>query len=251
MIRSSLTSSLSITTINPSYYQLLAKMQNLKILSEYDMVSHLANTLQNEFETDAYAREFTVGYGIADLVFAKSFYSSQNKLQRKPISNYYALVLYLSLQPGKEVTASEAQTMLRSSASVARAALSALLEDGYISSTSKGRYSKTRTIEQPQLKLVAIEAKLRDWRSGILQARRYKAFTDESYLAILSKFERNIDPQLLEQHDIGLILVDEEFGSIVFKRRPVGRRPQSMIENLETELYANELFLTKFSIRTA
>lgn len=49
--------------------------------------------LKREFQTDAFVREFAVGYGIADLVFAKSFYSKKNKLNRKPISNYYSLML--------------------------------------------------------------------------------------------------------------------------------------------------------------
>lgn len=56
---------------------------------------------------------------------------------------------------------------------------------------------------------------------------------------------------MLEYHDIGLILVNENSGSITFKRRPEGQRPKHMAENIETELFANEIFLNSFSVKTA
>ena len=245
-----LTLSISITTIVSSTPKVPTKMKKTKILSEYELVSYLAENLKREFQTDAFAREFAVGYGIADLVFAKSFYSKKNRLDRKPISNYYALMLYLAVQKNTPFNATDAKQILRSSQSIAQSAIAALLEDGYISQATKGVYTKTAMVEPTPLKLVAIEAKLRDWKQGILQARRYKTFTDESYLALLSRYEKNIDPELLEQHDIGLILVDENCGSITFKRRPQGLRPKYMADNVETELFANEVFLNSFCIKT-
>lgn len=225
-------------------------MKKTKIFSEYELVSYLAENLKCEFQTDVFAREFAVGYGIADLVFAKSFYSKKNKLNRRPISNYYSLMLYLAIQQNQAFTVPEAREILRTSQSITHAAITPLVEDGYIQQRTKGSYVKTVEVASPQLKLVAIEAKLRDWKQGILQARRYKTFTDESYLAILARYEKNIDPQLLEHHDIGLILVDDSTGAITFKRRPAGLRPKHMADNVSTELFANEMFLNSFSIKT-
>lgn len=242
---------LSITTMRVSGTKETKNMSHIDILSEYDLVSHLAEQLKGEFRTDAFAREFAVGYGIADLVFAKSFYSKKNRLNRKPINNYYALMLYLSLQPETEFTMADAAEKLRTNRLVAHNAATRLLEDGYISQVAKGSYTRANVIEPAPLKLVAIEAKLKDWKQGILQARRYKTFTDESYLAILAKYEKNIDPQMLAIHDIGLILVDHVTGTITFKRRPEGFRPKHMTEQVETEMYANELFLDSFRIKTA
>ncbi len=246
-----MTLEVSITTIGSSILKMSTKMKKTKILSEYELVSHLAENLTHEFQTDAFAREFAVGYGIADLVFAKSFYSRKNKLDRRPISNYYSLVLYLAIQQKQSFTIPEARQILQSSQSITQSAIAALLEDGYIRQAAKGTYVQTINVEHTQYKLVAIEAKLRDWKQGILQARRYKTFTDESYLAILSKYEKNIDPELLEHHDIGLILVDEDCGSIDFKRRPEGHRPKHMQDSVETELFANEIFLNSFCVKTA
>ena len=251
MGRSGLTLRISVTTISGSTYHVPTKMTKTKILSEYELVSHLAEKLKPEFQTDVFAREFAVGYGIADLVFAKSFYSKKNKMDRRPISNYYSLILYLAIQQNQTFTTTDARQILRTSQSVAHTAVVTLVEDGYIQQTAKGSYIKSLEVEPPQLKLVAIEAKLRDWKQGILQARRYKTFTDESYLAILAKYEKNIDPELLKYHDIGLILVDDSSGTITFKRRPEGLRPKYMTESVETELFANEVFLNSFCAKTA
>lgn len=241
-----LTRSISSTTITR---RVASKTQNKKILSEFEMVSWLAEGLKSEFNTDAFAREFAVGYGIADLVFAKSFISKNNKLDRRPISNYYALMLYLGLKDNEIFTVKEARSSIRSSDSTAQAAINYLLKDGYIEHAEKRAYVKSYTMEKPELKLVAIEAKLRDWKQGIMQARRYKSFTDESYLALLSQYEKNVDYELLDTHDIGLIVVDEKDGSIAFKRRPIGTRPEHMAA-IETSMYADEVFLNTFSLKT-
>ncbi len=245
-MRRLLTQSISNTTILSS----VNKNKNQKILSEFEMVSQLAEGLKTEFKTDVYVREFTAGYGIADLVFAKSFLSNVNSIDRKPISNYYALVLYLGINGIEAFSAKEAKSITRSSLATTQKAISYLLQNGYIERSGSRHYTKSYVMEKPDLKLVAIEAKLSDWKQGILQARRYKSFTDESYLALLSKYAKNVDHKLLEAHDIGLILVDEENGQVEFKRRPVGHRPKHM-SIAETSDYADELFLSSCSIKTA
>lgn len=245
-MRGLLTPSISGTTIP---YETTSKMKNKKILSEFEMVSWLAEGLKSEFSTDVFAREFAVGYGIADLVFARTFISKSNQLDRRPISNYYALILYLGLEEDVPFTARDARVSTKASDSTAQAAITYLLKDGYIEQVGKGVYVKSYVMDKPALKLVAIEAKLRDWKQGIMQARRYKSFTDESYLALLSRYEKNVDYDLLDIHDIGLILVDESSGEIAFKRRPIGLRPKHMTA-VETSIYADEVFLNSFSIKT-
>lgn len=246
-MRRLLTQSISGTTISN---RVASKTENKKILSEFEMVSWLAEGLKSEFQTDVFAREFAAGYGIADLVFAKSFISKNNELDRRPIGNYYALMLYLGLEDDTPFTTSEARSSIKASDSTTQSAITYLLKDGYIEQIGKGTYIKSYVMDKPALKLVAIEAKLRDWKQGIMQARRYKSFTDESYLALLSRYEKNVDYNLLDIHDIGLILVDEKDGQITFKRRPIGVRPKHM-SAIETSIYADELFLGSFSIKTA
>lgn len=205
------------------------------------MVSHLAEELQGMFNTDIFVREFSAGYGIADLVFARSFRST-NELDRSPIKNYYSLVLYLGLAKDIEFTKNDALHILQVGPSTAQTAINELVISGYIERTSYSNYKKILESKTDELKLVAIEAKLHDWKHGIMQARRYKAFTDESYLAIFSKYEKNIDKDLLEQHDIGLILVNESDGAISFSRKPKGTHP-AHLRQIHNTTYAAELFL--------
>jgi len=237
-----LTVSKSITSIK---HVVSTQTKGRKFSTELQLVTYLASSLKIEFQTDVFAREFTTGYGIADLVFARSFNSKKNKLDRHPINNYYSLLLYLSLSSSESFTVRDAKTILKTSPGIAGFAVRKLLNDGYITTIRHGNYIKTAIVQPEPLKLVAIEAKLHDWRQGILQARRYKSFTDESYLAILSRYAKNIDPDLLRVHDIGLIIVDEDDGTIDFKRRSRGRRLKHL-NNLETTLYANEIFRDSF-----
>jgi hypothetical protein len=218
------------------------KIKTLPIVDEYDLVARLATKLQPEFNTDVFVKEFTAGYGIADLVFARSFYTKENVLNRKPISNYFALELYLSIPEYTPLTFSDLSSLVRVSPSTLRLVVNELVHDNYLEMVGGNTYIKAGYIESPVKKLVAIEAKLRDWRQGIIQARRYRSFTDECYLAILARYDKNIDYSYLERFDIGLILFDEISGNIELKRKPLESSILSIYKN-ETNFYAKELFL--------
>ena len=62
---------------------------------------------------------------------------------------------------------------------------------------------------------ISIEVKLRDWKNGILQAKRYLRFSDYSYLAILEKYQRNIDMDELKNSGIGLIVVGDTIKQVI------------------------------------
>ncbi len=218
------------------------KIKTLPIANEYDLVARLATKLQPEFSTDVFVKEFTAGYGIADLVFARSFYTRENILNRKPISNYFALELYLSIPEQTPMTLMELSALVKVSPSTLRLVVNGLIHDKYLELSKQNTFIKAGYIESPVKKLVAIEAKLKDWKQGILQARRYKSFTDECYLAILARYDKNIDYSYLERFDIGLILFDEATGDIELKRKPAGSTMSSIYRD-ETNFFAKELFL--------
>lgn len=66
---------------------------------------------------------------------------------------------------------------------------------------------------------VAIEAKVRDWRKGLKQAMRYKAFADKSYLAVYESFINapleNIE--VFKALNIGLIGVSDNGITVHYK----------------------------------
>jgi hypothetical protein len=58
-----------------------------------------------------------------------------------------------------------------------------LVADGYV--VQEGAVVEVHpAMMSPVRRIVAIEAKLADWRGGLLQAARYRAFADQSYLAM-------------------------------------------------------------------
>lgn len=56
---------------------------------------------------------------------------------------------------------------------------------------------------------IAVEAKVSDWRNGMVQAQRYPLFSDYSYLALPEKNIKLVDVDLLKDAGIGLLSVKE------------------------------------------
>lgn len=212
------------------------------IQTENQLVEELARKLKREFNTDTAVREFHAGYGIADLAFARNFYSSKNQLDREPINNYYALKCLLSLSQNKYFSNKDILGAIGVSQSLGRKITQLLITKNYIKRAGRDLYVNTCSIMNPIKNLIAIEVKLKDWKQGILQARRYKSFTDECYLAILSKFEKNIDYNYLERFGIGLILFHPESGNILVKKHPSKSTLMNLYDDL-LDLFAKEEFL--------
>lgn len=68
------------------------------------------------------------------------------------------------------------------------------------------------------ISFIAIEVKIKDWKQGLYQAWRYNSFAEKSYLAIYEQYAKNIDLNLFEEHNVGLIIFNEN--SIVIKNHP-------------------------------
>lgn len=219
----------------------------INIKSEFELVSRLAKGLQQKFNTDIAVREFAGGYGIADLVFAKDFLTNQNEMNRMPLNNYYALKSYLSLPNARLFTRDDIVKASGGGKAIGNAVINILTSGNYILKEDD-HYCKTDTFStNPIKKLVAIEVKLKDWKQGILQARRYKSYTDECYLAILSQYEKNIDMSFLSKFGIGLILFNEKDGEIWIKQKPTIENSVSIYDDI-VGLFAKELFLYETSI---
>lgn len=216
------------------------------IHTEADLVQLLASGLQQSFNTDIAVQEFAGGYGIADLVFAKNFITGQNVINRKPLNNYYALKSYLSLPKEQPFTLNDIVKASGGGKTIGSTVANILTSGNYIFKENKLFYKTDTSLINPIKKLVAIEVKLRDWKQGILQARRYKSYTDECYLAILSRYEKNVDKNYLNQFGIGLILFNEENGEIWIKEKPTKNTLLSIYDDV-VGLFAKELFLYESS----
>jgi hypothetical protein len=83
-----------------------------------------------------------------------------------------------------------------------------LKKDKYIKEVDGKFYYKINGWLPLAKEIVAIEAKLKDWKRGFYQANRYKAFADRVYLAVPSTVIHLVDQQLLIKHNVGLISLD-------------------------------------------
>lgn len=214
----------------------------MKNFNEKALVQKLDKILKKEFGTNLSFREFSAGYGIADLVFATDFSFSKEKIRKTPIANFNGLKILFSLEDGEIYSREEILKLghaLEGPALIKQ--LNSLIKNNYIERVSRNSYKKIISNENPIQKIVAIEVKLSDHKNGFIQAKRYKYFADESYLAILKEAEKNIDFSEFDKQNIGLILFDSQTGTIEIKYPQKASCFESRIN-----LFAKELMLTKF-----
>jgi len=177
--------------------------------------------------------EVSSGYGVADLVFVRP---SPAALARRlaadvePLLSAKAIQLFLTLATG--LIADE--DAFRNAAVVpayGRRLLCRLHDGGYLGHTS------THAAVGPTFDyLVAVEAKLTDWRRAIQQAVRYRTFADEVYVALPMALAQAVASRHLLPSGVGLIGVDPSRLSII--ARPAR---SDEIENWRRLLVSEEL----------
>ncbi len=79
--------------------------------------------------------------------------------------------------------------------------------------------------------LIAIEAKLNDWKRGLIQANRYKVFANKVYLAIPSTIQHRIDRNAFRRHGIGLISLNVEQNKKTVLVAAPNKRPTNKSKN--------------------
>jgi hypothetical protein len=93
--------------------------------------------------------------------------------------------------------------------------LRTLLADGYVIQPRAKVYRRA-TVAVPLFdRVVTIEAKLRDWRRALVQARAHRAFANETYVAFDSRYEERFlrSAQAFESSGVGLIAVESGNGT--------------------------------------
>lgn len=216
----------------------------MKDFSEKELVNKLDKILKKEFGTDLAFREFSAGYGIADLVFAPNFSFRKSSISRTPITNFSGLSLLLILEEGEKYNQKDIGNLFpQLSQKEIRRLLHSLVVNKYLEKIDKDIYCKSPSIYplNPIKKVIAIEVKLKDHKHGLIQARRYQYFADESYLAILKEARRNINFEEFDKHNIGIILFDSKTNDIEVIR------PQSKNSQFQNNVsvFAKEMMLSQ------
>jgi len=184
-------------------------------MTEKSFVDQLEKIFANEgFLTK---KELGVGYGVADLVLLKidpkkTALRYENK-QFKPLLNesYFKVFQYLPDIKEKKEPISINKLIRKTELSdsfLKYKILKKLKKDKYIIEKGNNLYYKVNGWVPLAKEIIAIEAKLKDWKRGFYQANRYKAFADKTYLAIPSNISHLVNRDMLRKHNVGLITLD-------------------------------------------
>lgn len=160
--------------------------------------------------------EFSAGTGISDLtIFTvdSRLLKERQSSDKQPVTSKNQIQLLIALLDCGSLTLDEIvsrfnlggkQTVSNNLEQLVRSNLATRDQDTYTASYSISQSTSDN--------IIAIEAKVRDWKSGIRQAMRYKEYADYSYLAI---YENNISSclaniEIFQKLGIGLIGVSDK-----------------------------------------
>ncbi len=199
----------------------------LILMREVTFVDQLQSTFDKEgFLTQ---RELGAGYGVADLVLVRlndgkcairMGHGQNNPLLRQ---DYFRVLKHIpDFHDHKEpISIDDLSKKSKTTTTYLRQSILKHLEsEGYIQKIGNESYLKINGWVPIAKEVIAIEAKIKDWKRGFLQANRYKAFADKVYLAIPIDIYHLVDLELLKRHNVGLITFDCRSDRRVYKIKP-------------------------------
>lgn len=177
--------------------------------------------LQSKFSSEGFLTktEIGVGYGIADLVLVQ--FNDDNCAIRKHNKQYQPLLKELYFRTLKyipdfnngskpiELNRLIEKTKL-SKALLKYQVLRELEKNAFIVQKYTNCYFKINGWVPIAKRVIAVEAKIKDWRRGFYQANRYKSFADKVYLAVPPQISHLVDSELLKKHNVGLLVFDPQ-----------------------------------------
>lgn len=203
--------------------------------SEKELVEKLIKELQLKYNTNYIVKELRGGNNIADVV-----YTAKIERERIIFDEYFNAYYYFhEIYNKKKVNIDKIKINDNKTNKKFNKFLRELENMGYIK--LDGSYIKTiKKVDTVSKNLVAIEAKISDWKSGLEQANRYKQFANKTYVAISDEFLSKVDKEKFKECNIGLMSVSEKGIKIVIKAR------KEKVENLDIQYYIMDRFLKQF-----
>lgn len=188
---------------------------------EREMIPVLMESLSKVFNTQYITTEFSTGNGVADLVFTTEM-NEENLF----FNDYGLMALFVNLFQQNKKLNTESLYDNNYDKIRLKKLLTCLESDDFIAFDGN-KIIRNRKYKAHTQNLFSVEAKLKDWKSGFYQALRYKFFSHKSYLAYPKQYIHRVDLDLLKEHNIGLIAVDQN--TIHFVYKPKNEKPQDLI----------------------
>lgn len=169
---------------------------------EKDLVNELVKILQEDYDIKYVVRELQNGKNIADVVYSKELQRDFAIFDEYIDSYYYFNEIITNKKKNIDELNIQNKDLLRRF----KKFLKKLEKAGYITIDNNKIYI-IKKVDLASKNVVAIEAKLSDWKSGLNQAITYKQYSDYVYVAIDECVYKKINIKQFEDNNVGLILV--------------------------------------------
>ncbi|MGL1959108.1 MAG: hypothetical protein OCD00_17555 [Colwellia sp.] len=199
--------------------------------SELELVllfeKHVAlNNTNQQFEL---LKELDCGFGIADAVLFKMTTLNDKKRSLGHITPSWAYTLQ-QLPYRKNFSIEDLSNLSGASIASSKKALKEFSLAGFCQQKSKNIWVKNWQPSPLSKNIIAIEAKLKNWKRALWQASRYKTFAHESWVLL---DQRNIAPSLkniccFERLNVGLASISV-MNDICIHHSPILEKPKSDI----------------------
>ena len=201
-------------------------------VNEKALVEKLVSDLQEKYGTQYIVKELRSGNNIADIVYATD-------LARTNIvfDEYYNAYLYFDRIYNHKKVSLDGFGIANNTVNKKFYHFLRELEDlGYIK-IDNNYVTTIKKIDAVTKNIIAVEAKISDWKAGLEQAIRYKQFANEVYVALSAENVRKVDKQLFINLNIGLMSVSSGKLKIVIKAK------KQNVEKLDVQYYMADRFL--------
>ncbi len=177
-------------------------------MKEKDLVNILNDYIESK--KIIYGNEIRMGIGIPDIMICSEMLKKESL-----ITDYYALKIYDYINKKKVDNIEEiTKKVSMSKKNICKYIYE--LKEKNILEFEKDKIEVLKNLDLQDIGTnISIEVKLKDWKNGILQAKRYLRFSDYSYLAILEQYQKNIDLDELKNSGIGLIVVGDKIKQVI------------------------------------
>lgn len=206
--------------------------------SERELVEKLVIDLQERYDTRYIVRELRGGNNRADIVYTTNI-NRDNIIFEEYFNAYY---YFNQIYNHKKVRIDEVGSPDIRVNRKFKVFLKELEELGYIR-IDDNYITSIKRVDTVTKNFIAIEAKLSDWRSGLEQARRYKQYANEVYVAISSAYVDKVDREVFKKENIGLMSVSEGKLKVSIKAK------REKVKKPEIKYYMEERFLKQLKIK--
>jgi len=203
---------------------------------EKDLVNELVSVLQNDYNIKYVVKELQNGKNIADVVFSDNLERDFAIFDDYIESYYYFSEIILKKKKSISDLDIKNQQLLKKFKKFLRK----LEKEGYIT-LNDNKIQVIKKVDIASKNVVAIEAKLTDWKSGLNQAISYKQYSDYVYVAVDESIVNRVDIDIFKENNVGLILVGK--GRI----RKILKPKKEKNYKMDVKYYMIDKFLTSLN----